>query len=75
VPIMDQELQSKGGITIGDEAWLGHGVIVLAGVRVGRGAVIGAGSVVARDIPDNAIALGSPARPKRYRTSGAVTTT
>jgi acetyltransferase-like isoleucine patch superfamily enzyme len=61
-PIMMQPLQTKGGIFIDDEAWLGHGVIVLSGVRIGKGAVIGAGSVVTRDVPDNAIAVGVPAR-------------
>lgn len=60
--IMSQPLESKGPISIGDGAWLGHGTIVLAGVRIGTGAVLGAGSVVTRDIPDNAIAAGNPAR-------------
>jgi len=62
IPIGDQTLTSRGPITIGDGAWLGFGVIVLAGVRIGKGAVIGAGSVVTRDVPDEAIAVGSPAR-------------
>jgi acetyltransferase-like isoleucine patch superfamily enzyme len=57
-----QPLQTKGGITIEDEVWLGHGVIVLSGVRIGKGAVIGAGSVVTRDVPDGAVAVGVPAR-------------
>jgi acetyltransferase-like isoleucine patch superfamily enzyme len=61
-PIRLQPLVSKGDIDIGDEAWLGTGVIVLAGVRIGSGAVIAAGSVVTRDVPDNAIAAGVPAR-------------
>lgn len=60
--IMDQPLESKGPITIGDGAWLGHGVIVLAGVTIGEGAVIGAGSVVTRDVPDYGIAAGNPAK-------------
>jgi acetyltransferase-like isoleucine patch superfamily enzyme len=62
IPIGDQPLQSKGGITIGDDAWLGYGVIVLSGVRIGKGAVVGAGSVVTRDVPDGAVAVGVPAR-------------
>jgi len=60
--IKQQPLQTKGGITIEDDAWLGFGVIVLDGVRIGRGAVIGAGAVVTRDVPDGAIAAGVPAR-------------
>jgi len=60
--IKEQPLQTKGGIFIDDDAWLGVGVIVLDGVKIGKGAVIGAGSVVTRDIPSGAIAAGNPAR-------------
>lgn len=60
--IKQQPLQTKGGITIEDDAWLGFGVIVLDGVRIGKGAVIGAGAVVTRNVPDGAIAAGVPAR-------------
>lgn len=67
VPMIDQPLQSKGPITIEDDAWLGYGVIVLAGVHIGAGAVIGAGSVVTRDIPAGAIAVGAPARVVKMR--------
>lgn len=49
-------------ITIGDGCWLGGGVIVLPGVNIGRGAVIGAGSVVTKDIPENSLAVGNPCR-------------
>lgn len=57
-----QPLRTKGGIVIGDDVWLGYGVIVLDGVRIGSGAVIGAGAVVTRDVPAEAIAVGTPAR-------------
>ena len=49
-------------ITLGDNVWLGGGVIVLPGVTVGDHAVVGAGSVVSRDVPPGVLALGSPAR-------------
>lgn len=67
VLIGKQPLQSKGAIRVDDDAWLGYGVIVLSGVRIGKGAVVGAGSVVTRDIPDGAIAVGSPARVIKMR--------
>jgi len=66
--IKRQPLTTRGGITIGDDAWLGVGVIVLDGVSIGSGAVIGAGSVVTADVPDNAIAVGNPARVISTRT-------
>jgi len=49
-------------IAIGDNAWLGGGVIVCSGVTIGENAVIGAGSVVIRDIPSQVFAAGNPAR-------------
>lgn len=66
-PIREQPLQAKGDILVRDEAWLGYGVIVLGGVTIGEGAVIGAGSVVSKDIPDGAIAIGMPARVVKMR--------
>jgi acetyltransferase-like isoleucine patch superfamily enzyme len=66
-PIRGQTLATKGPIVIEDDAWLGAGVIVLSGVRIGRGAVVGAGAVVTKDIPAGAIALGQPARVVRMR--------
>jgi acetyltransferase-like isoleucine patch superfamily enzyme len=60
--IKKQPLRTKGGIVIEDDAWLGVGVTVLDGVRIGRGAVVGAGSVVMHDVPDGAIVFGVPAR-------------
>jgi len=65
--IKNQPLQTKGGILIEDNVWLGFGVIVLSGVRIGKGAVIGAGSVVTDDIPAGAIAVGVPARVVKMR--------
>lgn len=66
-PIREQPIFSVGGISIGDDVWLGYGVIVLDGVEIGNGAVVGAGSVVTGNIPANAIAVGVPARVIRYR--------
>lgn len=74
MPIRRQPLRSRGGIVIGDEAWLGVGVIVLDGVRIGAGAVVGAGSVVVHDVPDGAVAQGVPARVMMLRSELAAGT-
>lgn len=49
-------------ITIGDNVWLGGSVIVLPGVTVGKNSIVGAGSVVTKDVPENVIVAGNPAR-------------
>ncbi len=67
IPIREQPLESRGDIVVGDDVWLGFGVIVLDGVTIGDGAVIGAGSVVTGDVPSNAIAVGVPAKVIRFR--------
>ena len=67
LPIRRQPLRSRGDIIIEDEVWLGYGVIVLDGVRIGSGAVVGAGSVVVHDVPPGAIAQGVPARVIMFR--------
>lgn len=54
--------ESARPISIGDGAWLGGGVIVCPGVTIGNEAVVGAGSVVTRDIPARVLAAGNPCR-------------
>ena len=49
-------------IEIGSDVWVGSGALILAGVRIGSRAVIGAGSVVTRDVPDDVFAAGNPCR-------------
>lgn len=49
-------------IDIGSDVWVGGGAIILPGVRIGSGAVIGAGSVVTRDVPERVLAVGNPCR-------------
>ena len=52
-------------ITIGDNVWLGGGVIVLPGVSIGANTVVGAGAVVTKDLPADVVAVGNPARAVR----------
>jgi acetyltransferase-like isoleucine patch superfamily enzyme len=66
-PYLDQPLETKGPIVIDDHAWIGVGVIILSGVRIGKHAVVAAGSVVTHDVPDGAIAMGVPARVVKMR--------
>ncbi|WP_433243429.1 sugar O-acetyltransferase [Streptosporangium sp. CA-135522] len=56
------KLEAAKPIVIGDNVWLGGGVIVLPGVTIGDNSVIGAGSVVTKDIPADVVAVGNPAR-------------
>jgi acetyltransferase-like isoleucine patch superfamily enzyme len=70
IPMVKRPAVSRGGVTIGEDVWLGFQAIVLDGVTIGRGAIIGAGSLVTRDIPDLAVAMGTPAKVVRYRQGG-----
>ncbi|HTL71347.1 MAG TPA: acyltransferase [Candidatus Eisenbacteria bacterium] len=66
LPIRDQGYVSAP-IEIGDGVWIGAKATVLKGVRIGDGAIVAAGSVVTRDVPDFAVAAGCPARVVRHR--------
>jgi maltose O-acetyltransferase len=57
--------ESAEPVTIADNVWLGGGVVVCPGVTIGENTVVGAGSVVVRDVPADVIAVGSPARAVR----------
>lgn len=49
-------------IEIGEDCWIGGGVIIVPGVKIGNGVTVGAGSVVTKDLPDRVVAVGNPAR-------------
>ena len=55
-------LQYNKDVYIGENVWIGAGVIIVPGVRIGKNSVIGGGSVVTKDIPDNVVAVGNPCR-------------
>ncbi|PFB39909.1 acetyltransferase [Bacillus thuringiensis] len=60
---------SKGDIVVGNDVWMGYQSCVLSGVTIGNGAIIGAKSVVTKDVPPYAIVAGNPAKLIRYRFS------
>jgi maltose O-acetyltransferase len=55
-------LEGASPIDIGADTWIGGGVILCPGVKVGRGSTVGAGSVVTRDVPERVVAAGNPCR-------------
>lgn len=66
-PVNDHEMRADGWeiaqpITVGDNTWFGANVTVLPGITVGKNCVVGAGTLVTRDVPDNSLVLGSPGR-------------
>jgi len=67
IPIMFQPSLDKGGISIGEDVWLGASVTVLDGVSIGRGTIIGAGAVVNESFPEYSIAVGIPAKKVKDR--------
>ena len=60
--LRDRGLQFNKDVYIGENTWIGAGVVIVPGVHIGSNTVIGAGSVVTKDIPDNVIAVGNPCR-------------
>ena len=67
IPMRQQGNQPKKPVVIGDDVWIGGRVTILPGVHIGKGAVIGAGSVVTKDVPEFAVVGGNPARIIKYR--------
>ena len=67
--IRDEEKRPEDdlGVVIEDDVWVGTRAVILSGVRIGRGAVVGAGAVVTRSVPPYAIVVGNPARLLRFR--------
>lgn len=57
----------KGPITVGDYAWIATNAIILPGVSIGRGAVVGAGALVRRDVPEYAVVTGNPSTVQAFQ--------
>jgi acetyltransferase-like isoleucine patch superfamily enzyme len=62
LPVTWQGMETKGPVTIGDNCWFGTNCVVTGGVMIGERTVVGANSVVTRDLPSGVIAAGAPAR-------------
>ncbi len=62
IPPIDRELSSKGPVIIGKNVWIGRCSTILSGVTIGDNAIIGANSVVNKDVPANAVVAGAPAK-------------
>lgn len=71
VPMNTQGFREPRRIVIEDDVWIGAGSIILPGVRIGRGSIVGAGSVVTKDVPDFVVAAGNPAVVKATRTAAS----
>jgi acetyltransferase-like isoleucine patch superfamily enzyme len=67
IPIIEQGVYSRGALTIEDDVWIGAGAIILDNVSIGKGSVVGAGSVVTHNLPEYTISAGVPARVIRQR--------
>lgn len=62
IPPLNRQLMSKGEVVIGNNVWIGDKVAILAGVHIGDGVIIGANSVVTKDVPSNCVVGGIPAK-------------
>ena len=61
------DIESKGSIEIEDDVWIGSNTVILSGVKIGRGSIIGAGSIVTHDVPQYTVVAGCPAKVIRNR--------
>lgn len=66
-PMIEQGFSQSKAVIIEDDVWIGSNVIILPGRRIGKGSIVGAGSVVTKDIPQYAIVGGNPAKIIKFR--------
>ncbi len=71
IPMNQQGFKPEQPVTIHDDVWIGSHVIILAGVTIGRGAILAAGAIVTKNVPEYAIVGGNPAKIIKFRKSSA----
>lgn len=67
IPMREQGATPRKPVVIGDDVWIGTRVIILPGIQIGSHSIIGAGSVVTKDVPEYAVVAGNPATIKKFR--------
>lgn len=65
--VHEKEIGDDADVSIADDVWIGARTIVLKGVKIGRGAIVGAGSVLTKDVPPYAVMVGNPAKLTKFR--------
>lgn len=67
IPMFEQKGYTEKAITVEDDVWIGMRAIIMPGVTIGKGAIVGAGAVVTKDVPPYAVVGGIPAKVIKYR--------
>lgn len=67
IPMCQQGFQEEKCIVVGDDVWIGRRAMIMPGIHIGTGAIVAAGAVVSKDVPDYAVVAGNPAVIKKYR--------
>lgn len=70
ITMQEQGFEEYKEVCIDDDVWIGGRVIILPGVKIGKGCIIGAGAVVSKDVPPYSIAVGNPAKVVKSRIKG-----
>ena len=67
IPMDSQGAEEEKVVIIGDDVWIGSNVVILPGVKIGKGSIIGAGTIVTKDVPEYSVFCGNPGRVVKSR--------